>query len=522
MRKLGETHLEPAVEFGWLAQDALTRHAAARPDQLAAHELATGRRITYRDLHGEVGRCEAWLRATLEAGDRVAMLARNRIHHLTLFYGCARAGALFQPLNWRLSGPELARLIADAEPRILAYDAEFEAQALQAARAAPGVMLLRIGGPDDDALAASIRKYAPPATPGVIDPLSLSMLLYTSGTTGGPKGAMFTPKACHFASSNFLAVSGLTSGDAQLCDAPLFHVVGLLAVMNATILAGGVLHLADRFEAATTLARLADPALAIKGYFCVPQMARTLIDHPAFAKSSLAGLRLFTGGAPMPVELTLALLDAGILPANGYGMTENGTILCVPLDPALARAKLGSAGLRAPACEIRLVGPDGRDAADGEIGEIWLRGPSLANGYWRNPAATAAAFHEGWFRSGDAARRDADGFYFIVDRWKDMYISGGENVYPAEVEAVLEALPAVSEAAVVGVPDERWGETGCAYLVLREGAVLETTAVLTACDAAIARYKRPAHVRFVDALPRTASGKVQKDALRRAFAEETA
>jgi fatty-acyl-CoA synthase len=192
----------------------------------------------------------------------------------------------------------------------------------------------------------------------------------------------------------------------------------------------------------------------------------------------------------------------------------------VPLDPEVARRKIGSVGIPGPAMEVRLVSADGHDVAPGEAGELWLRGPSITPGYWNQPEITAKSFAEGrWFRTGDAARVDEDGFYFIVDRWKDMYITGGENVYPAEVEATLAEMPQIADSAVVGVPDARWGETGCAFVVLRPGAACDAKDIMAWCEERLARYKRPAHVRFVETLPRTASGKVQKDVLRKAFAE---
>ena len=233
-----------------------------------------------------------------------------------------------------------------------------------------------------------------------------------------------------------------------------------------------------------------DPQLGISHYFCVPQMAQALAKQSDFAASDLTGLRLFTGGAQMPQALSLTLLDKGVVASNGYGMSENGTVIGVPLDPAIARRKLGSVGVPSPIMEVRLVG--------------------------------AAAFSDGWFRTGDAARRDADGFYFIVDRWKDMYITGGENVYPAEVEAVLLDLKGVADAAVVGFADPRWGESGCAFLCLDGAADIDAQAVLAWCGERLAGYKKPRLVRFIDALPRTASGKVRKDVLRQGIEVETA
>lgn len=333
---------------------------------------------------------------------------------------------------------------------------------------------------------------------------------------------MITNSSAFHGALNFTFVGELTAGHAMLCDTPLFHVVGTLAILHASMIAGAAVHLSDRFMAGDTLARFADPQLAISHYFCVPQMAQALAQHPDFATTNLTGLRLFTGGAPMPQALSVTLLDKGVVASNGYGMSENGTVIGVPLDPAIARRKLGSVGVPSPIMEVRLVGPDGRDVADGETGEIWLRSPAVTPGYWNQPEINAAAFSDGWFRTGDAARRDADGFYFIIDRWKDMYITGGENVYPAEVEAVLLELKGVADAAVVGFADPRWGESGCAFLCLDGAADIDAQAVLAWCGERLAGYKKPRLVRFIDALPRTASGKVRKDVLRQGIEVETA
>jgi fatty-acyl-CoA synthase len=504
------------VQHGWLTRDAVARQAQLRPGRTAIVEQATERELTYAGLEAEVRRCEALLRSLVRGkAARIALLARNSAYHPILFYAAARAGAVFVPLNWRLKGAELAAVLEDAEPEVLIYELEFEALAAAALARAPGAIVLRIGRGGDELAEAMARQQ--PTTPGRIAPCAPSMLLYTSGTTGRPKGVIVTPRSAFFAAMNFAYAHDFTARHAQVCDVPLFHVVGALAVMHATLLSGGRLHLSDRFEPAATLALLGDRSLAISHYFCVPQMAQALADHPGFAETNLIGLGIFTGGAPTPVSLTQRLTEAGLLPASGYGMSEAGTVLGMPMDAGAALLKAGSAGVPAPAVEVRLVGADGQDAPAGEIGEIWLRGPAITPGYWNQPDANAAAFVDGWFRTGDAARRDADGFYFIVDRWKDMYISGGENVYPAEVEAVIADLEAVAEVAVVGLPDARWGERGCAFVVVREGAACTAEAVQAWCGERLAGYKLPSEVCFVAALPRTGSGKVRKHELRRSY-----
>jgi fatty-acyl-CoA synthase len=506
------------TDYGWLAKDAIARQATVRPGQVAVHDLGDGRVLTYGELEQEVRRCDALLRGLAAPRERVAVLARNSWRHVVLFYACARAGVIFVPVNWRLTGPELSILFEDAEPSLVLCEDEFAQAAGPAIEALLTARVFRLALGAQDDFAEALASVAPIA-PQTIEASTPSALLYTSGTTGRPKGAVITPKTAFYAGMNFSFAGEVAPGRVQLCDVPMFHVVGLLVVLHATLLSGATLRISPRFAPETTLARLKDPDLAVTHYFCVPQMVQALLEAPGGRSADLTGLRMFNGGAPMPPELTLALLDLGALPSNGYGMTENGTILAVPLDREMARAKAGSAGVAAPAIEIRIVDAEGQDLAEGETGEMWLRGPSITPGYWNQPEATAKAFVDGWFRTGDAARRDADGFYFIIDRYKDMYITGGENVYPAEIEQAIGAMAAVAEAAVVGVPDTRWGECGWAFVVIRPGMSLTCEEVVAWCDGRLARYKRPAHVRFIGALPRTASGKIQKDSLRRLAAQ---
>jgi fatty-acyl-CoA synthase len=295
--------------------------------------------------------------------------------------------------------------------------------------------------------------------------------------------------------------------------------VGLIATCRCVLQAGGGVLLSDRFIPDQALARLSDPALGVTHLFGVPQMAQALVDSPAFPSSDLSRLKgLFLGGAPLPEALCRTLLDRGVLVVNGYGMTEASTVVGMPLDAELVTRRMASAGLAAPAVDIRICDAEGEVLGPSQVGEICLRGPAITPGYWNQPEATAAAFRGGWLRTGDAGYLDEDGYLFLVDRWKDMYISGGENVYPAEVESAISLLAGVREVAVVGKPDGRWGEVGCAFVVLQPGAAVTAQEVIAHCQGRLARYKHPVEVRFVDTLPRTASGKLRKNVLRDALA----
>ena len=503
----------------------LARHVRETPGKLACVDLGSGRRLTYAELDAWVDRCAAWLEAELgePAGERVATLARNSVDVLALQLACARIGAIFQPLNWRLPGPELAVLVDDAGPRLLVYDVEFAA-ALPAL--APSGALETVAF-DDGPNGFAARAAAAPARPVRAAPASdeaPATLLYTSGTTGRPKGAMISERNARACAESFSTVGRVGPDAVFLCDAPMFHTVGLYAVCRTTLHMGATLLISPRFEPGETLRRLSDPQLGITHYFCVPQMAQMIRQEPDFSPAGLRRLTaLCTGGAPIPAAVIHRWVDDGVMLIDGYGMTECGTVLGMPVgDLAVVRAKAGSAGRPAPGVAVRLVSPDGRDVADGEVGELWLKGENITAGYWARPEATSETFCDGWLRTGDAARRDPDGFYYLVDRWKDMFISGGENVYPAEVEAAILEMDGVSEVAVVGAPDPRWGETGVAYVVPAPGAVVTAETVLAHCRVRLAGFKRPRGVEIAAALPRTGSGKVRKDLLRVRAASEHA
>ena len=492
--------------------DAVAYHAGCKPRKLACIELATGRRWTYAEYHAHIERCAAWLQTRLEnpEGERVAVLGRNSADLLALQLACVRIGAIFQPLNWRLTAAEIAFLVQDAQPRLVVFEAEFAG------------LLDQISPDVCDKVGFErfqIELAQAPARPFAARPLAAdtpATLLYTSGTTGRPKGVIVTESNAFHTAVNFSLAAEVTPDAVFLCEMPMFHVAGLYATARTTLFQGATLVIAPRFDACETLARLSDPDLGVTHYFCVPQMAQVLREQPGFDPKALKRLKaLCTGGAPNPPASIQRWLDDGVAMIEGFGMTEAGTVLCMPLgDLDRIRSKLGATGLPALNAQVRLVDPEGQDVADGEVGEIWLRGPNITPGYWGQPELTAKAFTDGWLCTGDAARRDAEGFIYLVDRWKDMFISGGENVFPAEVEAAILELDLVSEAAVVGTPDERWGEVGVAYVAAAPGAAVTVDLILTHCRRRIAGYKTPKRVVVVDALPRTASGKVRKDLLR--------
>lgn len=490
--------------------DHVALQARLQPDRPAAVDLASGRSWTYAELDGAVARAVGVLRRRgVGEGDRLAALARNRVLLAVLHLACARLGAMFVPLNWRLSPAEVAALAEDAAPALIVGDGHLAAAGLQ--------------GLDLDALQAEVDA-AEPETAGPTDRERPSLILYTSGTSGRPKGAMLSERNLDQTAINFGRLGKVTHESVFLVDAPMFHIIGLITSIRPVLMHGGTILVSDGFEPARTLARLGDPALGVTHYFCVPQMAAMLRGQPTFDASALRRLTaIFTGGAPHPAADIRAWLAQGIPVVDGYGMSEAGTVFGMPADPALIDARAGSAGLPMPAVFTRIVDDQDRDCPPGVPGELLLKGDNVFLGYWGRPEDTAQAFTEdGWFRTGDIALADAEGYHWLVDRKKDMFISGGENVYPAEIEAALADHPAIAECAVVGVPDAQWGEVGHLVATCRDGAALDLAGVLAHLESRLARYKLPKGLTLVAALPRTGSGKILKTVLRERLIAERA
>jgi fatty-acyl-CoA synthase len=482
--------------------DYLALHAGLQPDQLAVADLASGRRWSYAALDRSVGACARLLIQdyALTSGDRVACLGKNRAEILILHLACARTGLVFVPINWRLSPSEIGQLLEDAEPGLVFGDGEM------ASAGVDGVPL--------SVLAEKIDA-ADPLASAEPDPDRPSLILYTSGTSGRPKGALLSERNLAQTAVNFGVLGRVSARSVFLIDSPMFHIIGLVTSMRPALMFGGAMLISDGFQPSRTLERLADPALGVTHYFCVPQMAASLRAQPGFDPARLRGLTaVFTGGAPHPAEDILAWVDQGVPIVDGFGMSEAGTVFGMPVDLDQIRAKAGCVGLPTPLVRARIVDGAEADCPAGAAGELLLRGDNIFRGYWRRPDETAASFTEdGWFRTGDIAVRDGDGFYRLVDRKKDMFISGGENVYPAEIEAALAGLPGLVECAVVGVADPRWGEVGVCVYVPASGGVGDRH-LLDHLSPRLARYKLPRRFVPIDRLPRTGSGKILKTELR--------
>jgi fatty-acyl-CoA synthase len=478
----------------------LSDRARTTPDRVAIRFLDG--ELTYAALDRRATRLAAGLAERgLRRGDRLATLTGTSPDHVATLFACARLGVALEPISWRLAPAEIAYQLADAEPRLLLVSAEHEGLAHETGTA---IEIARIGDPTLEA-DADVEDVARDD-----DPL---LLVYTSGTTGKPKGALLSHANCFWTNVSLDRTASLREDDVVLQVLPQFHVGGWNVQPLLAWWKGATVVLEPTFDAARTLHLIEEERVTTM--MGVPATYLFLAQEPRFSEADLSSLRLaVVGGAPMPESLLSTWLERGVEIVQGYGLTEAApNVLCLP--PEDARRKLGFAGKPYPHVDVALRDPDsGRHVEGVGTGELVVRGPNVFAGYWRDADATAAAFADGWLLTGDVAERDEEGFYRIAGRIKDMVISGGENVYPAEIEGVLHDHADVVEAAVVGVPDERWGEACVAFVVLRGGASTTEDALLAHCRERLARFKVPRSLSFVDGLPRSSMGKVLKDELR--------
>ena len=511
-----------------ISGDVLGERARLSPEKVALVEVATGRRFTYAELDG---RAKAAARVLTEGlglgkGDRLALLAGNCVEFLDVFFACGKTGVVLVPLNTRQTAGELEGIVSDAEPKALIYGAGFEETVEDLLGRVGGVTGVPLSSLPEAASAAAAESSSS-NSPG---PEDLYCLLYTSGSTGKPKGVMVPHRMVAWNAVNTVVSWQLREDDVSPIYTPLYHAGGLGAFLTPIFAVGGTIVLFAGFDPAEILATIGKERCTV--VLGVPTIFRMLQEHPAFASADFSSVRYFiSGGAPLPMDIIGTWQKRGAAFKQGYGLTEVG-VNCFAMSVADSVRKAGSIGRPMMFTEAKLTDEDGREVPVGEVGELLLRGPHVCAGYYRNAEATAAALDDaGWFHTGDLAKKDADGFFTIAGRKKDMLISGGVNVYPAEIEGVLFQHPGVKDVAVVGVPDEKWGEAGVAFVVRREergeekislngeeGRSAAVAAELAEFVAArLAKYKVPRDFVFVESLPRTPYGKVVKRDLRTSY-----
>jgi fatty-acyl-CoA synthase len=497
--------------------DWLGGWARFQPDAEALYDAGTGRRWTYAALDRDARAWAARLQAEgIVAGDRVAVLAQNRGETLALLFACAHLGAVLFPMNWRLTPVELRWQLSDCSPSILFVDDANSESDLASIDLGMTIASLELG---PGAEPEQLRRPVSPAMDATWQ------LMYTSGSTGRPKGALITHRQVHWNAVNTTLACNLTPDCSTLTCTPLFHTGGMNCLTTPMLHRGGRVVLTPGFDVAQALELIA--AEDITHLMGVPTIYAMMADHPDFSRTDLSSVRdALCGGAPLGLHLLQRLHDRGIPLRQGFGMTEVGpNCFSMPaaesLDRMRARPEDETAG-PAGSCvgrpihyiNARITRADGSEAAPGEPGELWLSGPVVCGGYWNRPDATDTAIVGGWFRTGDILSCDRDGFFHVRGRLKEMFISGGENVYPAEVESALLTHPDIATAAVVGCADARWGEVGRAFIEPIEGKLIDVADLKTFLKTQLAPFKVPRHYAIIDALPRTGSGKLDKSALK--------
>ena len=505
--------------------DYLGRREIYSPDKLAIIDVGKDSelRLTYRLWNERVNRLANWLRSVgVSKGDRVSILARDGIEHLDLFYACGKLGAIHTAFNWRLHWRELRQLIEDTTPKVLIYSDDFKdsVAAIENATRNTQYAISQYVHIEGDGVGGSQRYQSiidqspsMPVTCESLDKEDTACLLFTGGTTGLPKGAQISHRQICWNVLNTV-IHDLTHGDIYLCVFPLFHAGGLFTYLSSQVIFGNTTILTRQFDPAQVLDLIERERVTV--FAGVPTMYQAMTRAPNYAEADLSSLRFCTsGGAPLPVPLVEKYAaDHGIRFKQGFGMTEFGPGLFA-LPPEDAIRKAGSIGRPNFFVDVRVVDEDNQPLGPNQVGELVLKGPSGSSGYWNNPEASAAVLDgEGWFHTGDLVYYDENWYFYVTDRKKDMFISGGENIYPVEIESALYKHPAVHMCAVIGVSDERWGQVGLACVVLRPDTSTTEDELLAFLYDNLARYKVPKSIKFMDALPLSSMGKILKRELR--------
>lgn len=496
--------------------EILERRALLTPERVALVDWEKDRRLTCSDLERRAGSLAALLqRLGTGKGDRVSILAPNGLYYIDLFFAVGKIGAILVPFSYRLALSELEYLLKDCAPRILLYDPEYRHTAEELKRMAGLETIVNLDEYE------SILQESPsfPRCSFDISAEDTHSILYTSGTTGKPKGAMLSHRMIVWNSFNTIVSWGLREDDTAPVFTPQFHSGGLNVLMVPLFHMGGRIILTRSFNPEEALKIIERERATI--VFMVPTMFRIMAETPLFDRTDLTSVRFYlSGGAPCPLDLMEAYRRRGGVFRQGFGMTEAG-VNCFTMTDAESVAKAGSVGKPVFHSRAKIVDEDGREVGPGEVGELLISGPHLFSGYWKNEEETKKVLIDGWLHSGDLAKRDEGGFFYIVGRKKEMIISGGENIYLAEVEQVIASHPAVKEAAVIGVPDPKWGEVGRGIVVLQPGRTCSGLELREFCESHLARFKIPRSFVFTGSLPRNPYGKLLRGELSRLFGERT-
>jgi fatty-acyl-CoA synthase len=500
-----------------IAGDILGERARIHAEKCALVFVPTGQRFSYAQLNQRTVRvARVWMEQLgLCKGDRVGILAQNSPEYVCAFFAAGKTGVVIVPLNIRQTAHELARVVEDAGLSALLYETQFTQIALELRAALPQMKLLALDGAEWEAALAEAEPRAFCNVPCA--PEDVYCLLYTSGTTGKPRGVMIPHRMIVWNAYNTAISWQMRDSDVIPILTPMYHAGGLTVFLTPGLLLGATIVLHRKFDASEVWCTIEQERASL--LMAVPTIFKMLMEAPEFSTCDTGSVRWFiSGGAPLPLYIMQAYLDRGIVFKQGYGLTEVG-VNCFVMSDEDARRKPGSIGKPLLFTAARRIDALGCEVASDQSGELCLKGPHVSLGYWNNPAATAAALDaEGWFHTGDNVRVDQEGFFYITGRVHDMFISGGVNVYPAEVEAELLLHPQVEDAAVIGVEHEKWGEAGAAFVVARGSQPLSAELLAAFLGGKLARYKVPHHFIFVSELPRTAYGKVVKPELQKLFA----
>ena len=495
--------------------DILGERARLSPDAVALIHVPTRLQFTYAELNRRALQCaRVWTDlCALVPGDRVCILSENRVEYVDAFWAAGKSGIILVPLGTRSTAHELHQILADCGPRCLMYSARYEklAKELQQLVAFEHFISLDVEDRVPKALsyAKAIDRVRPDPLSTRLQPEDIFCLLYTSGTTGRPKGVMIPHRQIAWNAYNTVVSWQLLQSDRVQVYTPMYHAGGLTVFMTPLFAIGGSIVLHDGFDAGEVLRALGDYECTI--FFGVPTIFKMLLDSPEFPALDGSHLRwCASGGAPLPLQLLRAYQERGLVFRQGYGLTEVG-VNCFAMSDEDSLCKAGSVGKAMMFTEAKLIDLEGNQVGTNEVGELCLRGPHVCRGYWNNPAATAQVLDaEGWFHTGDLARCDEDGFFYIAGRSKEMIISGGVNIYPAEIEKELLDHPAIAEVSVMGTTDEKWGEVPVAFVALKSGASTSDLELIEFLRPRINKIKLPRQVIFIEALPRNAYGKVLK------------